>query len=103
MQNDYGHSVMIHNGRYRNIRTARPLDDWGNRDMPTMPCPTCKADLATDAHNLEKHRAAMYANVDESEWRSLAHFTDEDRKELDASVKRHPAGRKLPGAHRNGE
>lgn len=55
-----------------------------------MICGVCKEDLRTGAHNLEKHRDAMYSNVDEGPWRGLA-----DEKSLDESIKRHPGGNKL--------
>lgn len=86
-------------GRF-NVETPSPTDEVS---MPENTCPVCNSDLLTGTHNLEKHRDAMYANVDESAWRAAAQFSDEDKKALDRSVKNHPAGRKLPGSHRNGE
>lgn len=64
--------------------------------MNDTTCPVCKVDLSIGAHDLAKHREAMIAKVNDQQW-------GPDAKERAAARDRHPAGSRLPGAHRNGE
>lgn len=64
---------------------------------PADTCSVCKVDLRTQPHNLEPHRQAAGLNrpVEEESYRNLD-------AEIEKSMTRHPAGSRLPGAHRNG-
>lgn len=60
-------------------------------------CPVCNADIATQPHDMEKHREKL--NKVGGDWKS-----DESAERRAAMQSgRHPSGRKLtPGAHRDG-
>lgn len=74
----------------RVIRMTEPSDTT---------CPTCKADLRTQPHDLEPHRKAIGLDrpIEEEAYR----LTDADNRYIEKAMVRHPAGNRLPGAHRS--